>query len=101
MTDSRPSLQYREVLDTAPDAMLVFAADGSIAYANAQTERLFGYSRAELTGQSLDLLIPERLRARHAHHVERYRASPVTRSMGSGLELFGRRKDGTEIPIEV
>jgi PAS domain S-box-containing protein len=81
--------------------MLVFGSDGSIAYANAQTERLFGYSRAELMGQSLDLLIPERLRARHAQHVERYRASPVTRSMGSGLELFGRRKDGSEIPIEV
>ncbi len=95
------ALQYREVLESAPDAMLVFAPDGSIAFVNVQTERLFGYSRAELIGQSLDLLIPERFRARHKHHVERYRESPVTRSMGSGLELFGRRKDGKEIPIEV
>jgi PAS domain S-box-containing protein len=107
MTDRPPqsnqgaALEYREVLDTAPDAMFVFAPDGTIAFANVQTERLFGYSRAELVGQSLDLLIPERFRARHQHHVDRYRASPGTRAMGSGLELYGRRKDGTEIPIEV
>jgi PAS domain S-box-containing protein len=108
MTDSPPprpnegpALEYREVLETAPDAMLVFAPDGSIAFVNVQTELLFGYSRAELIGQSLDLLIPERFRARHKDHVERYRAGPVTRAMGTGLALFGRKKDGTEIPIEV
>jgi PAS domain S-box-containing protein len=81
--------------------MVVFAPDGSIAFVNAQTEQLFGYARSELVGQSLDLLIPERFRERHRSHVDRYRSKPVTRSMGSGLELFGRRKDGTEVPIEV
>lgn len=106
MTDSSfPSddgpLQYNEVLDTAPDAMIVFAADGAIAFVNVQTERLFGYARSELIGQPLEVLIPERFRTRHKHHVERYHSSPVTRPMGSGLELFGLRRDGTEVPIEV
>jgi PAS domain S-box-containing protein len=90
-----------QLLDTAPDAIVVVAQNGRITLVNVQTERLFGYTRAELLGQELQLLIPERFRGSHGGHVARYFAHPGSRPMGSGLELFGRRKDGTELPIEV
>ena len=93
--------RFRQLLDTAPDAMVVVGADERIVLVNLQTEKLFGYARSELVGQPLDLLIPERFHAAHKGHLGRYMATPVTRSMGSGLELFGLRKDGVEIPIEV
>jgi PAS domain S-box-containing protein len=96
-SDLLPSL----LLDTAPDAMFVVSPDGRIRFVNAQAEQVFGYSRAELLGQHLDLLIPERFRQRHAGHLARFFASPGARPMGSGLELFGRRKDGCELAIEV
>ncbi|HLK39883.1 MAG TPA: PAS domain S-box protein [Polyangiaceae bacterium] len=93
--------QYRELLDTAPDAMVVVGGDGAITFVNLQTERIFGYRRAELLGQPLDLLVPERFRGQHKHHVGRFLANPLARPMGSGLELYGHRKDGTDFPIEV
>lgn len=100
-----PSLLAEEhasrLLDTAPDAMVVVGTDGRIHLVNIQTEQLFGYTRAELIGESLEMLIPQRSRRGHAGHVTRFFADPDARPMGSGLELFGRRKDGTEIPIEV
>src|SRR5579872_3262385 len=86
--------QYRELLDTAPDAMVVVGGDGAITFVNLQTERIFGYRRAEL-------LVPERFRGQHKHHVGRFLANPLARPMGSGLELYGHRKDGTDFPIEV
>ncbi|HVY29888.1 MAG TPA: ATP-binding protein [Polyangiaceae bacterium] len=90
-----------QILDAAPDAMLVVDARMAIRLVNLQTEKLFGYSRAELIGQSLELLIPHRYRAGHGMQVERYLRAPTLRTMGSGLELSGLRKDGTEIAIEV
>jgi PAS domain S-box-containing protein len=93
--------KFRQILDTAPDAMVVVNQHGKIVFANAQTEKLFGYARPQLLGQSLDMLIPERFRPSHGAHVGRYFAHPGTRAMGSGLELFGRRADGTELAIEV
>jgi PAS domain S-box-containing protein len=109
MTDSmpddtgapRPHDWYRQVLETAPDAMVIVGADGNILFVNAQTERLFGYQRAELLGQPLDVLIPERLREQHGRHVARFFGKPTLRPMGSGIELFGRRSDAAEIAIEV
>jgi len=95
--DLLPSL----LLDTAPDAMVVVGPDARIRFVNAQTERMFGYARTELLGQHLDLLIPERFHQRHAVHLARFFANPGLRPMGSGLELFGRCKDGSELPIEV
>ncbi len=89
------------LLDTAPDAMVVVEGDGQITFVNVRTEILFGYTRAELVGQPLELLIPERFRRGHSAHVESFLAKSDARPMGSGLELFGRRKDGTELPIEV
>ena len=94
-------LLHSQLLDTAPDAMVVVGPDGTIRFVNLQTERMFGYARDELVGEKLDFLIPERFRTSHFRHVDRFFASPTSRPMGSGLELFGRRKGGSELPIEV
>jgi len=93
--------RYSQLLDTAPDAMVVVGGDGRIQLVNVQTEKLFRYTREELVGSELLVLIPERFRAGHGVHLSRFFASPGSRPMGSGLQLFGRRKDGTELPIEV
>ena len=99
---SAPSAdRYLRILDTAPDAMVIVGADSNITFVNIQAEKIFGYRREDLLGKKLDLLIPERFRGHHHDHVSRYFAHPGTRSMGSGLELFGRRSDGTEISVEV
>ncbi len=95
------SEHFVELLDTAPDATVITDQDGLIQIVNMQTEKLFGYPRAELIGQPLELLIPERFRHGHSEHLRRYFRSPTARPMGSGLELYGRCKDGTELPIEV
>jgi PAS domain S-box-containing protein len=94
-------LLFSQLLDTAPDAMVVVGGDGCIKFVNLQTESMFGYTRDQLVGQHLDLLIPERFRKTHFRHVERFMESPTLRPMGSGLELFGRRSNGSELPIEV
>lgn len=91
----------RQLLDTAPDAMVVVGSNSRIVYVNRQAVTLFGYSSEELIGQSLDVLIPARYHATHGSHVARFFAAPTVRSMGSGIELFGARKDGVELPIEV
>jgi PAS domain S-box-containing protein len=98
---ARTEARFSQLLDTAPDAMVVVGTDGRIQVVNVQTETLFGYTRSELIGGHLDVLIPERFRQGHGAHLARFFANPGARPMGSGLELFGRRKDGTELPIEV
>jgi len=97
----RAERRVRQVIDTAPTGMLVVAPDGSIVLANAHIERLFGYAKEELLGQAVEVLLPERLRERHARHRAAYAAAPAARAMGAGLELVGRRKDGAEFPVEV
>lgn len=89
------------LLEAAPDAMVVVNADGEIVLVNVQTERLFGYPRAEMLGRPLEMLLPERFRVRHAGHLGRYAAAPGVRAMGTNLELLGRRRDGSEIPVEI
>jgi PAS domain S-box-containing protein len=93
--------RYRELLDAAPDAMIVVSSEGIITFANVETERVFGYKREELIGQSLDVLLPDRFRASHSGHVRGFFAMPTRRPMGSGLQLFGRRRDGRDLPVEV
>jgi PAS domain S-box-containing protein len=92
---------YRQLLDTAPDAVVVVDEAGRIVLVNLQTEVLFGYGRDELIGRNVEILIPNRLRARHVQQREGFVERPKVRAMGSGLDLFGRRQNGSEFPLEI
>ncbi len=94
-------LSFAELVDAAPDGMLVCDAAGVIMLVNRQVEAMFGYQRQELIGKRIEELIPERFRPRHPEHVMKYVAAPKSRPMGSGLELFGRKHDGSEFPVEI
>lgn len=93
--------QFRGLLEAAPDAMVCVDADGRIALANAQAEKLFGYRQGELIGQFVDALVPDSVRSAHPGHRARYVADPLPRPMGAGVALAGRRRDGTEFPAEI
>lgn len=101
LTSGDSDSRFGELLEVAPDAILEVDGDGRIVLLNAVTEKLFGYGREELLGESVDLLIPGNLRGRHLQHRERYFQHPGTRPMGSGLSLWAVRKDGTEFPVEI
>lgn len=93
--------KLQAILDSAPDAMVVVNDHREIVLVNSQVERLFGYTRDEIIGELIETLVPERFRAGHPKKFDAFANSPNFRPMGSGLELFGQRKDGTEIPVEV
>jgi PAS domain S-box-containing protein len=92
---------FQMLLESAPDAIVVIRRDGRIVIVNTQTERLFGYHREELLGQRVEVLMPQRVRRRHVKNRGAYVKHPSVRPMGSGLELYGRRKNGTEFPVDV
>jgi PAS domain S-box-containing protein len=92
---------FRKLLDTAPDAVIVVDEHGMIVLVNLQTERMFGYARDQLLGQLVEILIPERARPNHGSLRRGFVTSPKVRPMGSGLELHGRKQDGSEFPIEI
>jgi PAS domain S-box-containing protein len=93
--------RYQGILESAPDAIVIVDPRGEIILVNAQTETLFGYTRAELLGQRVEFLVPERLRSRHPAHRDGYFSDPRVRPMGASLELTGQRKDGSEFPVEI
>ena len=92
---------FRTMLETAPDAMIIVDERGRIAIVNRQAEDMFGYTRAELLGHEIEMLLPESIRHNHLRHRGGYAANPELRPMGPGLDLFGRRKDGSEFPVEI
>jgi PAS domain S-box-containing protein len=100
--EARLMLELRDaIIDQLPDAKVVVDQAGRIVMVNRQTELMFGYTRGQLLGQTVEMLLPERLRERHEQHRQNFADDPRTRPMGQGLELVGRRKDGREIAIEI
>ncbi len=97
----RADLRFRDLVDLAPDGVVACDKNGTILLVNVAAEKMFGYPRAELIGKPIEVLIPERYRARHGGHIAGYAAAPSPRPMGSGLELTGLRKDGSEFPVEI
>lgn len=92
---------FREMIEASPAAIIMAGADGAMRYANRETERMFGYARAELIGRPVELLVPARLRRRHAQMRRLYCSDPSRRTMGRGSEIRARRRDGSEFPVEI
>ena len=93
--------RFRSMLETAPDAIVIVDESGHIVLVNSQTERLFGYSREDLIGAMVELLVPERFASGHPDLRNTFAADPHPRPMGVGLDLYARRKDGSEFPVEI
>lgn len=97
----RLARRFGTMVEAAPTAIAVVDRDGKVVLVNSELEKLFGYGRVELCGQVVDLLVPERFRPQHPAHRDGYFANPVARRMGTDRQLFARRKDGSEFPVEL
>ncbi len=97
----RTEERFRRLLEATPDPMIITRQDGMIAFINQQTETAFGYSQDELVGKTIELLVPRRYHPQHVQHRTDYFAHPRTRHMGKGMELYARRKDSSEFPVEI
>jgi PAS domain S-box-containing protein len=95
------SLLSPAIIEAIPDAIAAVNREGIIIQVNSQTEAMFGYTRDELIGQKIEMLVPERQRNQHSQHRDQFHAKPKIRRMGSGLDLYGRRRDGSEFPVEI
>jgi PAS domain S-box-containing protein len=93
--------RFRLVVESVPNAIVMIGPTGLIEMVNAQTERVFGYSRNELLGQPVEMLVPERYRRNHPRLRTSFFAGPASRPMGAGRDLYGLRKDGNEFPVEI
>ena len=98
---SETGILREQLLESLPDAVFVVAADGRIVFVNAQAVELFGYDRSQLVGQRIEMLVPDAARQVHPGHRSRYFGQPQVRPMGAGLDLAGRRADGSEFPCEI
>src|ERR1022692_1669995 len=98
---SQVEARFRDLLEAAPDAIVIVDRSGEMQIVNSQAEKLFGYACAELLGQNIELLMPARFREKHPSHRNHFFSNPCVRPMGAGLELYGRRKDGSEFPVEI
>jgi PAS domain S-box-containing protein len=93
--------KFLQFLETVPDAMILSDQQGRILLANTTAEWTFGYSRDELMGEEVEILVPERFQTRHREDRAAYYADPSLRPMGVGRDVWGRRKDGVELPVEI
>jgi PAS domain S-box-containing protein len=91
----------RTLMESLAESLIVVDLEGKIILINKRTEEIFGYTKEEVVGQSLDILLPEKFIQVHSQHVQTYLREPHIRPMGQGLELSARRKDGTEFPVEI
>jgi PAS domain S-box-containing protein len=97
----RAAEKFRGLLEAAPDAIVIVDPTGRIVLANSQADKLFGYLRSDMIGQPVEMLLPEGVRDLHSRHRSGFFGQPRVRSMGVGLELYARRSDGTEFPVEI
>jgi PAS domain S-box-containing protein len=93
--------QFRNLLEAAPDAIVVVNSEGSMVFVNARAEALFGYRQSEMLGQKVELLVPARFHSSHAEHRRAFAAENRARPMGAGIQLYGQRNDGSEFPVEI